>query len=122
MRLFNKDHTIRFRVAVIIGIVLGLFLFIGIHNYIHWHGGDYFGTISQMTENGFVITDANGRDRIVDLNKTTHIRRGPRSVQDGLRVGDRVIVVGDEGPDRHIQAALIRIVGGSNPVGTTTPN
>lgn len=123
MRLFHKNDKVQYRIAVAIGLFLGLFLFIGIHNYLHWHGGSYSGTVTQVTETSLVITDANGRERTIDTDETTRIRRGPRSLEDGLRVGDRIIVIGDVSSDRHIHATLIRIIGSPyQPAGTTTPN
>lgn len=121
MRLFHKDNKAAYRISIAIGLVLGFFLFIGIHNYLHWHGRDYFGEITQISGNRFVLAETHGHAYTVDMNNATRVRRGIRSFQNGLNVGDRVIVVGSETADGHIEAVLIRVTSSVNrPSGATT--
>ncbi|OGI21506.1 MAG: hypothetical protein A2808_00495 [Candidatus Moranbacteria bacterium RIFCSPHIGHO2_01_FULL_55_24] len=88
---------------------VGVF-FIGAHSYLRWQGNHYFGEVIQITESGFVLSDAKAHERIIDTDKQTVVKEGVRTQQDGLQIGDQVIVVGEEKATGHIKAVLIRII------------
>jgi len=75
-----------------------------------WQGSQYFGQIVRITDSGFVISDAKAKERIIDIDQKTAIRRGRQPQGGGLQVGERVIVVGKIGAGGHVHASLIRIV------------
>ena len=99
-------------ILALFGVLLasGLF-FMGVRSYMRWQEEQhYFGEIVRLTDGGFVISDAKSKESIIDLGEQTMVRLGTRILQNGLQVGDHVIVIGKRSADGHVKAALIRIV------------
>ncbi|MEK7649875.1 MAG: DUF5666 domain-containing protein [Patescibacteria group bacterium] len=87
-----------------------ILLLMGVHNYLRWQGSQYFGEVLRMTEGGFVVSDIKVGERTIDVGQETVVRRGRQEQDDGLQVGDRVMIVGESTPSGHIRAGLIRII------------
>ena len=76
-------------------------------DFINGHG--VFGEIIEIKDNGFVVKGADNVEKIVIINQDTTITKGQETIQDGLKVGDNVVIIGSPNDEGQIEAKLIRI-------------
>lgn len=76
-------------------------------DFIEGHG--VFGEIIELKDDGFVVKGQNDIEKIVITTKNTVIKKGMKTAQDGLRVGDRVVIIGSPNDQGQIEAKLIRV-------------
>jgi hypothetical protein len=76
-------------------------------DFIGGHGA--FGEIIEMKDNGFVIKGPENAEKVVITNQNTTIVKGRETIKDGLKVGDRVVIIGSPNDEGQIEAKLIRI-------------
>jgi hypothetical protein len=113
--LLQGKH-VRFILILLSAVLASVLLLMGVQGYVRWQGKQYFGEITRLTDSGFVITDAKVKERMIEITSQTVVRRGVQREQDGFRVGDHVVVVGEMGAGGQIRAALIRIVKNSTKI------
>lgn len=68
-----------------------------------------FGEIIQLDESGFVVQGRDDMEVVVATSTATIIKNGRETVSDGLKVGDRVVIIGAPDEQGKIEAKLIRI-------------
>jgi len=76
-------------------------------DFINGHGS--FGEIIEMKDNCFVIKDSENVEKIIVTDENTTIIKGRKIIKDGLKVGDRVVVIGTPNDEGQIKAKLIRV-------------
>jgi len=76
-------------------------------DFIGGHGT--FGEIIEMKDNGFVIKGQENAEKVVIVNQGTSIVEGREVIKDGLKVGDRVVVIGSPNEEGQIEAKFIRV-------------
>ena len=76
-------------------------------DFIEGHGA--FGEIIEFKDNGFVIKGRGDIEKIVVITEDTVIKKGMETVKDGLKVGDRVTIIGSPNEEGQIEAKLIRV-------------
>ena len=76
-------------------------------DFIGGHGA--FGEIIELSGNGFVIKGRGDVEKIIITSEETVIKVGSKIVEDGLKVGDRVVIIGSPNEEGQIEAKLIRI-------------
>jgi hypothetical protein len=88
-------------------------------DFIGGHGT--FGEIIEMKDNGFVIKGQENVEKVIIVNQGTSIIKGREPIsakggaasagKDGLKVGDRLVVIGSPNEEGQIEAKFIRIFG-----------
>ncbi len=76
-------------------------------DFISGHGA--FGEIIEIKDNGFVIKGRENIEKVVIINQETTIAKGRETIKDGLKVGDRVVIIGSPNDEGQIEARLIRL-------------
>ena len=76
---------------------------------IEGHGA--FGEIIELQDTGFVIKGRGDVEKIIMVTEETIIRQGMKILENGLQVGDQVVVIGSPNEDGQIEAKLIRVFG-----------
>lgn len=86
-------------------------------DFIEGHGA--FGEIIEITDSptdtgqiGFVIKDRGDVEKIIITTEDTATRKGREVLEDGLKVGDNVVVIGSPNEEGQIEAKLIRVFNG----------
>ena len=79
-------------------------------DFISGHGA--FGEIIEIKDNGFVIKGRENVEKAVITSEDTTITKGRETIKDGLKVGDRVVIIGTPNDEGHIEAKLIRVFDG----------
>jgi hypothetical protein len=74
------------------------------------HGA--FGEIIELKDNGFVIKGRGDTEKLIVITSDTVIKIGMETVEDGLKIGDRVVVIGSPNSEGQIEAKLIRTFAG----------
>jgi hypothetical protein len=75
-------------------------------DFIEGHGA--FGEIIELEDNGFIIRGQGDVEKVIIINTNTVIKKGMKTVEDNLQVGDQVVIIGTPNKDGQIEAALIR--------------
>jgi len=81
-------------------------------DFINSHG--VFGEIIELQDAGFVIKSIGDAEKIIVTAKDTLIMKGGEAAEDGLKVGDRVVIIGSPNEEGQIEAKLIRIFNGES--------
>jgi len=76
-------------------------------DFIGGHGA--FGEIIEIKDNGFVIKGRENVEKVIITNQETTITKGRETTKDGLKVGDRVVIIGSPNEEGQIEAKLIRV-------------
>jgi len=76
-------------------------------DFIEGHGA--FGEIIELNDLGFVIKGRNDVEKIIITNKDTVMRKGRETVENGLKVGDSVTIIGSPNEEGQIEAKFIRV-------------
>ncbi|MBU4298516.1 hypothetical protein KJ636_00525 [Patescibacteria group bacterium] len=76
-------------------------------DFISGHGA--FGEIIEIKDNGFVIKGLKNVEKVVITNQETTITKGRKTIKDGLKVGDNVVIIGSPNNEGQIEAKLIRV-------------
>ncbi len=79
-------------------------------DFIEGHGA--FGEIIELKDNGFVIKGRGDIEKIVITTEDTVIKKGMKTIEDGLKIGDNVVIIGSPNENGQIEAKLIRIFNG----------
>ena len=79
-------------------------------DFIGGHGA--FGEIIELSGNGFVVKGRGDVEKIIIISEETVIKIGSETVEDGLQIGDRVVIIGSPNEDGQIEAKLIRVFDG----------
>ena len=79
-------------------------------DFIGGHGA--FGEIIEIKYNGFVIKGRENVEKVVITSEDTAITKGRETIKDGLKVGDRVVIIGTPNDEGQIEAKLIRVFDG----------
>lgn len=66
----------------------------------------------ELKNNGFIVKGQGDIEKIVITNKDTVIKKGMETIEDSLKVGDRVVIIGSPNEEGQIEAKLIRIFDG----------
>lgn len=82
-------------------------------DFISGHGA--FGEIIEIKDNGFVINGRENVEKVVITKQETTILKGREAIKDGLKVGDRVVIIGSPNEEGQIEAKLIRVFGENAP-------
>src|SRR3989344_7280385 len=77
--------------------------------FIDAHGS--FGEIIELKDNGFVVTGRGNVEKVILITPKTVIKNGMATMQGGLKVGDRVVIIGTPNNEGQIEAKLIRVFG-----------
>jgi hypothetical protein len=72
-------------------------------------GYGVFGEIIEMKANGFVIKDRENVEKIIVTNENTTITKGREKIKNGLKVGDRVVIIGSPNEEGQVEAKFIRV-------------
>jgi len=80
------------------------------NDFIEGHGT--FGEIIELNDNSFVIKGRGNVEKIVITTEDTIIKKGMKTIKDGLKVGEYVVVIGSPNKKGQIEAKLIRIFNG----------
>ncbi|MFH1180788.1 MAG: hypothetical protein V1705_00070 [bacterium] len=78
-------------------------------DFISGHGA--FGEIIEITQNSFVIKGCENVEKIIIIGQNTAITRGKETIKDGLKISDRVVVIGSPNEKGQIEAKFIRVFG-----------
>jgi len=81
-------------------------------DFLSGHGA--FGEIIEMKDNGFVIKDRENAEKVIVTNENTTITKGREKIKDGLKVGDRVVIIGSPNEEGQIEAKFIRVFSDDN--------
>ena len=81
-------------------------------DFISGHGA--FGEIIEMKDNGFVIKSRENVEKVIITAEDTTITKGQETIKDGLKVGDRVVIIGSPDEQGQIEAKLIRLFNGED--------
>lgn len=82
-------------------------------DFLSGHGS--FGEIIEINpaanseQTRFVIKGRENAETVVITNQNTTVTRGRETIKDGLKVGDRVVVIGSPSAAGQIEAKLIRV-------------
>ena len=79
-------------------------------DFIGGHGA--FGEVIEISDNGFVVKGRGDVEKIIIISEETVIKIGSETVEDGLQIGDRVVIIGSPNEDGQIEAKLIRVFDG----------
>ncbi len=79
-------------------------------DFIEGHGA--FGEIIELQENGFVIKGRGDMEKIVIITQDTIIKTGMKTVENNLKTGDAVVIIGSPNEAGQIEAKLIRVFNG----------
>lgn len=82
-------------------------------DFISGHGA--FGEIIEIKDNGFVIKGRENAEKVVIINQEVTIIKGRETMKDGLKVGDRVVIIGTPNNEGQIEAKLIRVFSEDDP-------
>lgn len=83
-------------------------------DFIEGHGA--FGEIIELTDTGFIIKGRGDIEKIIVISDETTVRKGLETVEkSGLKVDDRVVIIGSPNEEGQIEAKLIRIFNGDSP-------
>ena len=77
---------------------------------IEGHGA--FGEIIELNDTGFVIRGRGDVEKVIVITEDVVIKKGRKTIKDGLQVGDQVIIIGSPNDDGQIEAKLIRVFAG----------
>lgn len=77
---------------------------------IEGHGA--FGEIIELNDLGFIIRGRNDVEKIIIITEDTVTRKGRETVENGLKVGDNVTIIGSPNEEGQIEAKLIRVFNG----------
>jgi len=72
-------------------------------------GHGTFGEIIKINDSDFVIKGQGDVEKIFVITKDTTVKEGAETVKDGLKVGDRVVVIGSPNEQGQIEAKLVRV-------------
>lgn len=78
--------------------------------FIEGHGA--FGEIIEIKDNGFVVKGRENIEKVAITNQDTTIIKGRETIKNGLKVGDRVVIIGSPNDEGQIEAKLIRVFDG----------
>lgn len=84
-------------------------------DFIEGHGA--FGEIIELKDNGFVMKGRGDIEKIVIIAGDTVIKRGMETIEDGLKIGDSLVIIGSPNEEGQIEAKLIRIFNGEEEIG-----
>ncbi len=87
-------------------------------DFIEGHG--VFGEIIELEGDGFVVKGAGDMEKIIIVAEDTVIKKGMETIKDGLKVGDRLVIIGSPNEQGQIEAKLIRIFN-KEPAGPLMP-
>lgn len=76
-------------------------------DFIEGHGA--FGEIIELKDNGFVIKGREDIEKVIITNEDTVIKNRMKTVEDGLKAGDNVVIIGSPNNEGQIEAKLIRV-------------
>jgi len=76
-------------------------------DFIGGHGA--FGEIIEIKDNGFVIKGRENVEKVIVTDENTTITKGRETIKDGLKIGDRVVIIGSPNEEGQIEAKLIRV-------------
>jgi len=76
-------------------------------DFIEGHG--VFGQIIELRDNSFVMRGQKDMEEIVIVTKGTIIKDGAKTINDGLKVGEYVVVIGSPNKTGQIESKLIRL-------------
>lgn len=82
-------------------------------DFISGHGA--FGEIIEIKDNGFVIRGRENVEKVVVTNEDTTITKGRETIKYGLKIGDRVVIIGAPNDEGQIEAKLIRLFSDDDP-------
>ena len=82
-------------------------------DFISGHGA--FGEIIKMKDNGFVIKGRENVEKVIVTDEETTITKGRETIKGGMKVGDRVVVIGSPNEEGQIEAKLIRVFDENGP-------
>ena len=76
-------------------------------DFIGGHG--VFGEIIELNNTGFVVKGRGDIEKIIVTTDDTVVKKGRETVGNGLKVGDRVTIIGSPNEEGQIEAKLIRV-------------
>jgi len=76
-------------------------------DFIGGHG--IFGEIIELNDSGFVVKGRGDIEKIVVTTNDTVVKKGRQTTENGLKVSDRVTIIGSPNEEGQIEAKLIRI-------------
>ncbi len=79
-------------------------------DFIEGHGA--FGEIIELNDLGFVIKGRGDVEKIIITSEGTVMKMGRKTVEDGLKVGNSVTIIGSPNEEGQIEAKLIRVFNG----------
>ena len=82
-------------------------------DFISGHGA--FGEVIELNDSGFVIKGREDVEKIIITSEETTITKGRETIKDGLKVGDRVVIIGAPNNEGQIEARLIRVFDENGP-------
>lgn len=79
-----------------------------IDNFVEGHG--VFGEVIKIGKADIVVTSKDGVEKIININDKTLIKAFNKDIKlDNLKIGDRLMIIGDPNDQGQIDAKLIRI-------------
>jgi len=108
----KPTHIVFYSLLVLAGVAMIVVFFLAEFWFQRtYHSTRYVvGTIQELTETELVLQRRDGGEQVVLIGEETDIRIGRSAVQDGLRTGDRVLVVGVYDEQDQLRARLIRLL------------
>lgn len=70
-----------------------------------------FGEIIKINDSDLVVKGQDNTERVIIITEKTAIEKGKETIKkDGLKVGDRIVVIGSPNDEGQIEAKLIRVM------------
>ncbi len=85
-------------------------------DFINAHGS--FGEIIEIKDKEFVVRGRENVEKVILITEETIITKGRETIKNGLKVGDRVVVIGSPDEEGKIEAKLIRVFPDGEPTRT----
>ncbi len=76
-------------------------------DFINAHGS--FGEVIQVNEKEFVVKGNDNVEKVIVIKDDTVITKGHETQKDGVKVGDRVVIIGSPNNEGKIEARFVRI-------------
>lgn len=91
-------------------VLLMVYASVVVYTHLRWAEDQFGGEVGRVEAHGFILADGAFGEQYVLVDAQTTIERGRHRLADGVREGERVLVIGRKYEDGNIHASLVRIV------------
>ena len=113
---YSPDSSIKlygFLVVLMVAFAIGVAGFASTLHYFVQKPGEtvvLLGTVTTVVSDGFVMRDERGTEVMVSLVAGVRLRKGFKTIDDGISVGTHVIVAGRLDPSGRFVATVLRVL------------